>query len=191
MSSKSPFYPMPESQHFSDYGFDPLTHYFEVNFRSLLTLLFNLQPCNLFNFYIFESLFFLLQFLEEAKKHKSGFASSPDGFHFKLEKFVPADQETKARKKKTWWRHALFFWKRSGRSQETSTTIFPRRNEAVLSGPIPMELEAPRRRRREWSGPIGRSAPTSKYVERENPYVSLRDLNRLSLSSCSQVPFEC
>lgn len=126
--------------------------------------------------------------MEEAKKHKSGFASSPDGFHFKFKKFVSADQEAKPRKKKTWWGSALFFWKRSSRSQETSTAIFARRSQA-LSGPIPI-LESDRkieatRRRRDWSGPIGRSAPTSKYVERENPYVSLRELNRLSLSSCS------
>ncbi|KAK7836409.1 hypothetical protein CFP56_022561 [Quercus suber] len=30
MSNKSPIFPMPEPQHFSDYGFDPQIDYFQV-----------------------------------------------------------------------------------------------------------------------------------------------------------------
>ena len=32
MSSKSPVFPFPEPQHFSDYGFDPQLDYFQVIF---------------------------------------------------------------------------------------------------------------------------------------------------------------
>ncbi|GMH08289.1 hypothetical protein Nepgr_010129 [Nepenthes gracilis] len=53
MSSKSPVFPMPEPQHFSDYGFDPQIDYFQVleeakkhkrgTARSIDTLHFKLQ----------------------------------------------------------------------------------------------------------------------------------------------------
>ena len=34
MSNKSPIFPMPEPQHFSDYGFDPQIDYFQVSLKS-------------------------------------------------------------------------------------------------------------------------------------------------------------
>lgn len=38
MSHKSPIFPLPESQHFSDYGFDPQIDYFQVSFTYFLSL---------------------------------------------------------------------------------------------------------------------------------------------------------
>ncbi|KAJ0046503.1 hypothetical protein Pint_05194 [Pistacia integerrima] len=45
MSNKSPIFPMPEPQHFTDYGFDPQIDYFhkKQSSRSIDSLHFKLQ----------------------------------------------------------------------------------------------------------------------------------------------------
>ncbi|CAH2044665.1 unnamed protein product [Thlaspi arvense] len=82
--NNSPIFPMPESQHFSDYGFDPQIDYFQV-----------------------------LEEARKHKNENSS-KSSIDSLQFKLQKPVSKDdliRTTLRKKKKGWfWRNALLFF---------------------------------------------------------------------------------
>lgn len=45
MSNKSPIFPMPQPQHFSDYGFDPQIDYFQVPLIFTISLFLSLSQC--------------------------------------------------------------------------------------------------------------------------------------------------
>ncbi|GLU08408.1 hypothetical protein SLE2022_253230 [Rubroshorea leprosula] len=84
MSNKSPVFPMPEPQHFSDYGFDPQIDYFQV-----------LEEAKMHRKEASRSSIDALHF----KLQKPIVNDEPKKTH-------------KAKKKKRWWRNALRFFKR-------------------------------------------------------------------------------
>ncbi|KAJ0106360.1 hypothetical protein Patl1_18998 [Pistacia atlantica] len=63
MSNKSPIFPMPEPQHFNDYGFDPQIDYFQ---------------CSVLDSFVENKV------LEEARKQKKESSRSIDSLHFEL-----------------------------------------------------------------------------------------------------------
>lgn len=105
-SNKSPIFPMPETQHFSDYGFDPQIDYFQVFF-----LFISLSG---FNFPKLRFLFWMDKVLEEAKKHKKEESSAS---HFTLQKPISRDDLIRTslhkKKKKRWffWKNTFLFFK--------------------------------------------------------------------------------
>ncbi|KAL5785175.1 hypothetical protein ACOSQ2_007567 [Xanthoceras sorbifolium] len=170
MSNKSPIFPMPEPQHFSDYGFDPQIDYFQVleearkhkreaPSRSIDSLHFKLQkPIS----------------KDECKRthnHKS--------------------------KRKRWWRNALLFFKwkwihppnhlnhdvDGDLGHDDVHLARARAFRASLSGPVYITESRSgsstpyRSTSRPSSGPLaGTMAPTSK-SDVQIPYLSLRELN--------------
>lgn len=170
MSTKSPIFPMPEPQHFSDYGFDPQIGYFQV-----------------------------LEEARKHKREISS-RSSIDALHFKLQKPISKDESKKtqkARKKKRWWKNALHFLKRRWVSRGGAASS--RRDDldldldqdvhharakafrATLSGPVYITESRSgsstpyRSTSRPSSGPL--AGTMSPDFSRAVPYLSLRELN--------------
>lgn len=162
MSNKSPIFPMPEPQHFSDYGFDPQIDYFQVleearkqkreTARSIDSIHFKLQKP--------------ISKDESKKTHK-------------------------AKKKKRWWRSALLFFKwkwvhhhgHGGDDHEDVHLARARAFRASISGPVYFTESRSgsttpyRSTSRPSSGPLaGTLTPPSK-DELDMPYLSLRELN--------------
>ncbi|XP_062175768.1 uncharacterized protein LOC133880797 [Alnus glutinosa] len=162
MSNKSPIFPMPEPQHFSDYGFDPQIDYFQVleearkqkreGTRSIDSIHFKLQkPIS----------------KDESKKTHKG------------------------KKKKRWWRSALLFFKwkwvpHHGHGSDVHEDVHLARARAFrasVSGPVYFTESRSgsttpyRSTSRPSSGPLaGTLNPLSK-DEVDMPYLSLRELN--------------
>ncbi|PRQ39271.1 hypothetical protein RchiOBHm_Chr4g0423321 [Rosa chinensis] len=183
MSNKSPIFPMPEPQHFSDYGFDPQIDYFQVleearrhkrdGTRSIDSIHFKLQK-----------------------------PISKDDHYSK-----------KPHKKKRWWKSALLFfkWGWTHHHHHDSAHRHNRRGDredvhqaramafrASISGPVYITESRSgsstpyRTASRPSSGPLaGTMSPVSK-GEMEIPYLSLRELNmeqqqRVSTSSAMPI----
>ncbi|XP_022723058.1 uncharacterized protein LOC111280141 [Durio zibethinus] len=165
MSNKSPVFPMPEPQHFSDYGFDPQIDYFQVleeakkhrkeTSRSIDLLHFKLQKP--------------ISKDEHSKKNHN------------------------AKKKKRWWKNALllFKWKKWTRDtldldlelepdvHRTRATAF----RASISGPVYITESRSgsstpyRSTSRPSSGPLAGTLTPTRKGDVEIPYLSLRELN--------------
>ncbi|KAL2506911.1 hypothetical protein Adt_22532 [Abeliophyllum distichum] len=154
MSNKSPIFPIPEPQHFTDYGFDPQLDYFKVleearNYKrekltSIDTLQFKLQK-----------------------------PISVDGYSTKKIK----------KNKMRWWRNALLFfkWNKWAPRGGKATVSGGRHCIGSISGPVYItesrsESSTPYRttRSRSSSGPL---AGILTKVEMGIPYLSLRELN--------------
>ncbi|XP_050371835.1 uncharacterized protein LOC126789819 [Argentina anserina] len=177
MSSKAPIFPMPEPQHFSDYGFDPQIDYFQVleetrkhkrdGTRSIDSIHFKLQkPISKDDHY-------------SKKPHN---------------------------KKKRWWKSALLFFKWGwthhhhrhsrlcGGGREDVHQARAKAFRASISGPIYIteSRSGSSTPYRTASGPLaGTMSPVSK-GEMEIPYLSLRELNmeqqqRVSTSSAMAI----
>ncbi|GAB4851310.1 hypothetical protein Ancab_030605 [Ancistrocladus abbreviatus] len=174
MSSKSPVFPMPEPQHFSDYGFDPQIDYFQVleearkhkreMSRSIDTFHFKLQkPIS----------------KDDSKKKK------------------------KKKRYSFWWKNALLFFKskwahhyhhdnqpttksRPIRAGSISGPIYV--TESISSGCCSGSSTPYRTTSLPSSGPLAGTMTPTRKGDIEVPYFSLRDLNmdqphRISASS--------
>ncbi|XP_027339413.1 uncharacterized protein LOC113853140 [Abrus precatorius] len=157
MSNRSPIFPIPDPQHFSDYGFDPQINYFQVleeamkhkreTSRSIDSIHFKLQKP-------------ISKEDSRAKLHKP--------------------------KKKRWWRSALFFFKWRWAHPRENDDVHQARARAFrasISGPVYWTESRSgsttpyRTTSRPSSGPLaGTLAPAAK-GEVDTPYLSLRDLN--------------
>ncbi|XP_010547010.1 PREDICTED: uncharacterized protein LOC104818909 [Tarenaya hassleriana] len=198
MSNRTPVFPMPASQHFSDYGFDPQIDYFQV-----------------------------LEEGRNHKRETSA-RSSIDALHFKLQKPISKDDPTrsvlhmKKKKKKQWrWKNALLFLKWRRWPSTASSSVGRRRHHhaAAVSMAREMELDlGDVHRARAFrasgslSGPVyaaeiwsGSSTPYRSTERRPSsgplagiltpariPYQSLRELNmgeqhRISTSSAKPI----
>ncbi|KAJ4722134.1 Collagen alpha-1(III) chain like [Melia azedarach] len=173
MSNKSPIFPMPDPQHFSDYGFDPQIDYFQV-----------------------------LEEARKHKRETSS-SRSMDSLHFKLQKPISKDEARSKKshnkaKKKRWWRNALLFFKwkwihhNSNHVEHDDLDLDldhdvhnarARAFRASISGPVYITesrsgSSTPHRSTsRPSSGPLaGTLSPVNK-TDVQIPYLSLRDLN--------------
>ncbi|XVE82173.1 hypothetical protein DITRI_Ditri15bG0125600 [Diplodiscus trichospermus] len=172
MSNKSPIFPMPEPQHFSDYGFDPQIDYFQVleearkhkkeTSRSIDALHFKLQK-----------------------------PISKDEQYSK--------KSHKAKKKKRWWKNALLFfkwkkWTPSGSNHSDTLDLDldlepdvhrarARAFRASISGPVYITESRSgsatpyRTMSRPSSGPLAGTLTPTRKEDLEIPYLSLRELN--------------
>lgn len=202
MSNKSPIFPMPEPQHFSDYGFDPQINYYQVLFNSVFIFWF-------FTKFVTDrfSVFFENKVLEEARKHKKEASSrSIDLLHFKLQKPISKEESKskKSTKKKRWWKNALLFfkWRWIHNTHQHDLDLDhdvhharARAFRASISGPVYITESRSgsstpyRTTSRPSSGPLaGTLTPVTK-GDVQVPYLSLRELNmeqqqqRMSTSS--------
>ncbi|XP_010259484.1 PREDICTED: uncharacterized protein LOC104598899 isoform X2 [Nelumbo nucifera] len=158
MSNKSPIFPMPEPQHFSDYGFDPQIDYFQIleearnhkrdSFRSVDALHFKLQkPIS----------------KEDSKKSKK-------------------------KKKRWWRNALLFWkwkWTDDARPSDGQDGVY-RRNRVcrgAVSGPLYITESISgsttpcRTSCHPTSGPLAGTLTPTRKGEVEIPYLSLRELN--------------
>ncbi|XP_010269592.1 PREDICTED: uncharacterized protein LOC104606200 [Nelumbo nucifera] len=159
MSSKSPICPMPEPQHFSDYGFEPQIDYFQVleearkykrdTLRSVDALHFKLQKP-----------------ISKEESNKSN-----------------------KKKKKKWWKNALLFWRwkwfDDAGLDDGEDGVYPRSRvcRGAVSGPVYITenrsgWSTPSRTScRPASGPLAGTLTPTRNGEVEIPYLSLRELN--------------
>ncbi|BFG15060.1 uncharacterized protein Pyn_32177 [Prunus yedoensis var. nudiflora] len=161
MSNKSPIFPMPQPQHFSDYGFDPQIDYFQVleearrhkreTTRSIDSIHFKLQKP--------------ISKDDPKKTHKA--------------------------KKKRWWKSALLFFKcvthhhhgHNNRSEEDVHQARANAFRASISGPVYITESRSgsstpyRTTSRPSSGPLAGTLSPASRGELDIPYLSLRELN--------------
>ncbi|KAL0376423.1 UNVERIFIED_CONTAM: hypothetical protein Scaly_0759900 [Sesamum calycinum] len=150
MSNKSPIFPLPQPQHFTDYGFEPA----QIDYFQVLE--------------------------EARKHKRESASRSIDLLHFKLQKPISKDDSSKKIKKnkKRWWRNALLFfkfpkWAPPGGSATRDLGGGARHRIGSISGPVYITES-----RSGSSTPYSRagSGPLMK-GEMEIPYISLRELN--------------
>ncbi|KAK6930195.1 hypothetical protein RJ641_004289 [Dillenia turbinata] len=168
MSTKSPIFPMPQPQHFSDYGFDPQIDYFQVleearkhkrdTSRSIDSLHFKLQKP--------------ISKEETRRAHHHA---------------------TSKKKKRWWWKNALLFfkwkWIQNENKDEYKNDVVPQAKKArtfraSISGPVyitesrtgPTNTPC-RTTSRPTSGPIAGTLTPTRKGDLEVPYWSLRELN--------------
>ncbi|KAJ6889806.1 hypothetical protein NC651_023528 [Populus alba x Populus x berolinensis] len=171
MSNKSPIFPMPEPQHFSDYGFDPQIDYFQLSEEA------------------------------RNRKRKTITARFPvDSLHLKLRKPV-SNEESASRKvhkankkKKKWWRNAMLFFKwkcihsnhkdyyldreedvLEARARAFSASISA--GSVYLIDSLSRSSTPSRSTSRPSSGPLAGTLTPARKGDMEIPYLSLRDLN--------------
>lgn len=169
MSNKSPIFPIPEPQHFSDYGFDPQIDYFQF-----------------------------LEEARNHKRETTTTRSSVDSLHFKLQKPISKEESANrtihkpTNKKKKWWRKALLFfkwkWIHSNHKDDylghgDVHIARARAFGASISGPVYLTdslsgSSTPyRSTSRPSSGPLAGSLAPARKGDMEIPYLSLRELN--------------
>ncbi|GLT99094.1 hypothetical protein SLE2022_165580 [Rubroshorea leprosula] len=166
MSNKSPIFPMPEPQHFSDYGFDPQIDYFQV-----------------------------LEEARKHKRETSRASMDPLQFKLQRTISKDESKKTHKAKKKRWWRNALYFLKRrwvphGGATRRGNLDLDvdedvhharTKVSRASLSGPIYITesrsgSSTPHRTTsRPTSGPL--AGTLSPDFARTIPYLSLKELN--------------
>ncbi|XP_027904607.1 uncharacterized protein LOC114164220 [Vigna unguiculata] len=161
MTNKSPVFPMPDPQHFSDYGFDPQINYFQVleeamkhkreTARSIDSIHFKLQK-------------------PISKDESRSKAHRP--------------------RKKRWWRSALLFFKwrwahprDNGINQDDVHQARARAFRASISGPVYWtesrsgSATPHRTSSRPTSGPLAGTLTPPAKDDVDTPYLSLRELN--------------
>ncbi|KAL0737900.1 hypothetical protein Bca4012_014110 [Brassica carinata] len=187
-NNTSPVSPMPLSQHFSDYGFDPQIDYFQV----LLLFFLLLLHVSLF------SSFIRYKVLEEARKHKKETSSIDSTHQFKLQKPISKDDLIRTalhkNKKKRWFlKNALLFfnwgkWRRRGGSHyagdgevEMELDVHMARARNFRASSVgPGSISGPVYVTESWSGsstPYRTIRPSSLTTTPAIPYMSLRELN--------------
>ncbi|KAG5236025.1 Serine hydroxymethyltransferase [Salix suchowensis] len=169
MSNRSPIFPMPEPQHFSDYGFDPQIDYFQ-----------------------------LLEGARN-RKRKTVTARLPvDSLHLKLRKPISNEDSAgrkvhKAKnKKKKWWRNAVLFFKWKCIHSNDRDHYLDRENaheargrgfRASVSGSVYLidslsgSSTPSRSTSRPSSGALAGTLTPARKGDLEIPYLSLMDLN--------------
>ncbi|KAJ7955137.1 Collagen alpha-1(III) chain like [Quillaja saponaria] len=159
MSNKSPIFPMPDPQHFSDYGFDPQIGYLQVLEEAMKHKRETSRPL--------DSIHFRLQkpiYKDDSKK--------PD----------------KA-KRKRWWKNALLFfkWRRTDYTHRDNDDddvhqAMARAYRASVSGPVYMTESTSgcstpyRTTSRPSSGPLSGTLTPLRKGEVDIPYLSLSEL---------------
>lgn len=180
MSNKTPIFPIPEPQHFSDYGFDPQIDYFQV-----------------------------LEEARRHKITRSTTAIV-DTQNFKLQKPISRDESSKKIKKnnkKRWWKNAFHFfkWKLTNPNCSNNQQKYPDHNfergiRGSISGPVYITESRSgsstpfRTTSRPSSGPLAGNLSPAEKDEMGIPYISLRDINvdqeqyhRMSTSSAMPI----
>ncbi|CAH2054750.1 unnamed protein product [Thlaspi arvense] len=176
MSNSSPIFPIPDSQHFCDYGFDPQIDYFQVMEEA------------------------------RKRKRETWAKSSINGLQFKLQKPISKDDPTRStlhskRKQRWWWKKAFpfFKWRKwpisaVGLNEDRRARNF-RAVSGSMSGPIYVTESrsgpsTPYRTTtsKPSSGPIAGTLTPARKGDVATPYLSLRELNmeqqqRISTSS--------
>ncbi|XP_043722061.1 uncharacterized protein LOC122669375 [Telopea speciosissima] len=159
MSNKYPIYPMPEPQHFSDYGFDPQIDYFQV-----------------------------LEEARNHKREKSRSVDALH-FKLQKPISKEDSKKKNKKKKKWWRNALLFWkwkWAQGERhnGEESGFNNKSRACRATISGQVYITESRSgsstpcRTSNRPASGPLaGTLTPTRKAELAEIPYLSLRDLN--------------
>ncbi|XP_065859499.1 uncharacterized protein [Euphorbia lathyris] len=160
MANKSPIFPMPEPQHFSDYGFDPQINYFQF-----------------------------LEEARNHKRDTTSFKPI-DSLHFKLQKPISKDESgRKTHKKKRWWKKAFLFFKwkwiqpHIEDDEEDVHRARARAFRGSISGPVYITESRSgsstpyRTTNRPTSGPIAGNLTPARKGDLEIPYLSLRQLN--------------
>ncbi|XP_054822319.1 uncharacterized protein LOC129320760 [Prosopis cineraria] len=165
MSAKSPVFPMPEPQHFSDYGFDPQIDYFQVLEEAMKHKRETARSI--------DSIHFKLQ--KPISKDESGKIHKP--------------------KRKRWWKTALLFfkWRRAHQQRRDVDDDVHRARarafRASLSGPVYLTES----RSGSTTPYLPTSRPSSGPLakgELDIPYLSLRQLTmeQQQRMSTSAVP---
>ncbi|XP_055815213.1 uncharacterized protein LOC129884981 [Solanum dulcamara] len=182
MSNKSPIFPIVEPQHFSDYGFDPQIHYFQI-----------------------------LEEARKHRIRETA-RSSIDTLHFKLQKPISKDESSKKIKKnssrKRWWRNALLFFKRTKSNSDKISgadgyldddgEVHHRRPNlrGSISGPVYITESRSgsstpyRTTSRPSSGPLAGTLTPHRKGDLEIPYINLREFNmdHHRISTASAMP---
>ncbi|KAE9591332.1 hypothetical protein Lal_00038522 [Lupinus albus] len=162
MSNKSQFFPIPDHQHFSDYGFDPQFNYFQV-LEEAMKHKHETATRSI------DSIHFKLQ------KPISKDNNNNNDSRTKV--------QNKSKKKKRWWKSALFFfkWKKTHQNDDIHQAR-ARAFRSSISGPVYLTESRSgsttpyRTTSHPSSGPIlGSLTPLSK-GQVDIPYLSLRDL---------------
>ncbi|XWS08571.1 hypothetical protein CRYUN_Cryun40dG0013700 [Craigia yunnanensis] len=170
MSNKSPIFPMPEPQHFSDYGFDPQIDYFQV-----------------------------LEEARKHKKETSRSDSLHFKLKKPISKDEHSKKNHKAKKNKRWWKNALLFfkWKKwtphgnnhrdtLGLDIDLEPDVHRARARvfwASISGPFYITESRSgsstpyRSTSRPSSGPLAGTLTPTRKGDVEIPYLSLKELN--------------
>ncbi|KAJ0978458.1 hypothetical protein J5N97_013932 [Dioscorea zingiberensis] len=151
MGSKTrPVFPMANSQHYSDYGFDPQFDYFQV----------------------------LEEARRHGKRGEA--RGSMDGLHFKLQKPISKDDSrARSKKRKQWWKTAFLFWKRNARGGNENRVESCHREPThrPVSGPLylteSLGSRTPCRSIRSGSGPLRFSPAEQAGI----PYLNLKEFN--------------
>ncbi|MED6108036.1 hypothetical protein PIB30_019813 [Stylosanthes scabra] len=170
MSTKSPVFPMPDPQHFTDYGFDPQINYLQVLEEAMK---------------------------HKRETSSSSSRSTIDSIHFKLQKPISKDHDSRTTrlhkpKKKRWWRNALYFFKfrwahHHHQNINSINDVHQARARAIrasVSGPVYLTesrsgSSSPyyRTTRRPSSGPLAGTMMPAAKGDVDIPYLSLRELN--------------
>ncbi|KAI4317561.1 hypothetical protein L6164_025424 [Bauhinia variegata] len=177
MSNKTPIFPMPEPQHFSDYGFDPQIDYFQV----------------------------LEEAMKHKRETASSIDSIHFKLQKPISK-DDSRKAQKSKQRKRWWKNALLFFKwkwtphhhhrhRHGKLDQDEDVHHARARDlrASISGPVYMTESRSgsstpyRTTRRPSSGPLAGMLTPVKKGDVAIPYLSLRELTmeqrRMSTSS--------
>lgn len=175
--SNNPVFPLTDTQHFSDYGFDPHFDYFQV-----------------------------LEAARKHKKENQGVGKTIEGLHFKLQKPTISHEldHSKIIKKnkhnhknlirKRWWKKALKFFKRKWNRRRNSQDhrqqggIHP-----IGSYEQPVYITESRSGSttpyRTTSRPMSGSLSPAMSCEMDNlPYISLKDINNDLQQRTTAVP---
>ncbi|KAG5632913.1 hypothetical protein H5410_004630 [Solanum commersonii] len=163
MANKSPIFPIVEPQHFSDYGFDPQIHYFQI-----------------------------LEEARKHRIRETA-RSSIDTLHFKLQKPISKDESSKKIKKnssrKRWWKNALLFFKKTKSNNDKISgadgEVHHRRPtfRGSISGPVYITESRSgsntpyRTTSRPSSGPLAGTLTPNRKGDLEIPYINLREFN--------------
>ncbi|KAF7834526.1 uncharacterized protein G2W53_009385 [Senna tora] len=166
MSTKSPIFPLPEPQHFSDYGFDPQIDYFQVLEEAM------------------------------KHKRETAASRPIDSVHFKLQKPISKDDSRNKvhhhhhhHKRKRWWKNALLFFKwrwahrthsstrrRTSRTDHLLHRARARAFRASISGPVYLTESRSGSATPYRSTSRPSSGPLAKSEVMDIPYLSLREL---------------
>ncbi|KDP27830.1 hypothetical protein JCGZ_18910 [Jatropha curcas] len=162
MANKSPIFPMPEPQHFSDYGFDPQIDYFQF-----------------------------LEEARKHKKETARSIDSLHFKLSKPISKDETNRKNHKTKKKRWWRKAFLFFKwkwihsndHDDLANEDVHKARARAFRASISGPVYITESRSgsntpyRTTSRPSSGPLAGTLTPTRKGDLDIPYLSLRELN--------------
>ncbi|EEF45569.1 uncharacterized protein LOC8278759 [Ricinus communis] len=162
MANKSPIFPMPEPQHFSDYGFDPQIDYFQ----------------------------FLEEARKHKRETARSIDSLHFKLQKPISKDEYSNKKPHKNKKKRWWKKAFLFlkwkWVQTQQDDFADEDVHKARARAFrasISGPVYITESRSgsstpyRTTSRPSSGPLAGTLTPARKGDLEIPYLSLRELN--------------